>query len=425
MKLKLADLNITELENVAIEYGQPKFRGAQMLRWVGRGAVSFDDMTDLPKSFREEMSENYETGIPAIINKLHSKRDDTVKYVFATFDGNVIEGVQMRYKHGVTACISSQAGCRMGCRFCASKPPGFSRNLSSGEMLGQVVAINRDLRVAAPASAAPANITAVVAAPASAAHTDITSIGAAPGSAAPANITAVVAAPASAAHTDITSVGVAPASAAPANITAVVAAPAANVPGRQISNIVVMGIGEPFDNYSNCLGFIKLLHENPEIGIGYRKVTISTCGVLPGIERLADEGLPIGLSVSLNAPNDEIRNTLMPVNKKYCIDELLDVCSIYTKKTGRRVTFEYAMIDGVNDKDVHAREIAVKLRKILCHVNLIPINRVEGSGFRPSDRTRIDRFEGILRNGGVNVTVRRVLGTDIMAACGQLRLLQK
>ena len=336
MKRVLADLNIAELEAVAIGYGQPKFRGGQLLRWIGRGAVHFEEMTDLPKSFRDEIAVSYETGIPAIVDKVYSKKDGVVKYIFSAQDGNVVEGVLMRYKHGFTACISSQAGCRMGCRFCASKPEGFSRGLSCGEMLGQVLAMNRDL-------------------------------------------------------------------------------------GERIGNVVVMGIGEPFDNYDNCLKFARLLHENPEAGIGYRKVTVSTCGVVPGIYRLAGEGLPIGLSVSLNAPNDEVRDIIMPINRKHRIKELLEACNTYICKTGRRVTFEYAMISGVNDHDAHAREVAAKLKNMLCHVNLIPVNRVEGSGFMPSSRLQISRFEGILQSGGVNATIRRTLGADIGAACGQLR----
>ena len=243
----------------------------------------------------------------------------------------------MKYRHGNTVCVSSQAGCRMGCSFCASKPEGFSRDLSCGEMLGQVTAISRDIS------------------------------------------------------------------------------------SQVVDNIVIMGVGEPFNNYDNCLKFIRLLHDNPEIGISYRKVTISTCGLIPGIERLMVEGAPINLSISLHASNDRVRSALMPINKKYNINKLIEASRLYTKATGRRVTFEYAMISGVNDSEAFASELAAKLAGMLCHVNLIPVNAIEGSPYKPSDRTTIDRFENRLRRSGVNVTVRRALGGDVSGACGQLR----
>jgi len=191
--------------------------------------------------------------------------------------------------------------------------------------------------------------------------------------------------------------------------------------GEKVNNVVVMGVGEPFDNYDSCISFIRLLHENPEASIGYRKVTISTCGLIPGIEKLAAEGLKAGLSVSLHAPDDRTRSSLMPINNRYPVGELLKACDMYAKSSGRRVTFEYAMINGVNDSERQARELALKLRGMLCHVNIIPINAVAGRGHRPPDKEKIARFEGVLRKGGVNATVRRVLGADIDAACGQLR----
>ncbi|MCL2164272.1 MAG: 23S rRNA (adenine(2503)-C(2))-methyltransferase RlmN [Oscillospiraceae bacterium] len=334
-------MNTDELADFVIEHGQPKYRGEQIARWLGRGVVDIDEMTDLPKDFRSKIRDCCETGAPAIIDKFVSGRDGTVKYVFSFSNNCVLEGALLKYKHGNTACISSQAGCRMGCKFCASKPEDYLRNLSCGEMLGQVFAINRDIR----------------------------DIGEA----------------------------------------------------EKVNHVVVMGIGEPFDNYDNCLKFLKLLHDNPETGIGYRKMTVSTCGVVPGIETLADEGLQIGLSVSLHAPDDKTRGTLMPINKKYRVRQLIEACGLYAKKTGRRVTFEYALIDGVNDSEWHAAELVRKLKGMLCHVNLLPVNSIEGFGHKPPERIKIDRFEAILRGGGINATVRRVLGADIKAACGQLR----
>jgi 23S rRNA (adenine2503-C2)-methyltransferase len=242
----------------------------------------------------------------------------------------------MKYRHGYTACVSSQAGCRMGCAFCASAPSAFSRSLSPGEMLGQVAAIGR-------------------------------------------------------------------------------------AEGVAVGHVVVMGIGEPFDNYDGTLKFAALLHEHGKTGVGYRKLTISTCGHLPGILRLAREGLPIGLSVSLHAPNDAVRSALMPINRKYSIDKLIEGCKIYTYATKRRITFEYALIRGVNDSPGAAAELAGRISGMLCHVNLIPVNRTERSRYEPPPAGAVAAFAGALRRGGIETTVRRELGADVMAACGQLR----
>ena len=332
----LADLCRAELEMLALEMGQPAYRGEQLFRWIGRGVTSFEQMTDIPSGFRAQLEAEKKIGLPKIIDIRNSQKDETVKYVLALHDGNLIESVLMKYHHGYSVCVSTQAGCRMGCRFCASKPDGFARNLSAGEMFGQICAVQVQT-------------------------------------------------------------------------------------GKKVGHVVLMGVGEPFDNYDQCLRFIRLLHENSETSIGYRKVTISTSGIVPGILRLADEGLPIGLSVSLHAPNDQIRNRLMPVSKKYSIDKLLEGCKIYTQTGKRRITFEYAMIHEINDQPAHAVELAKRLRGMLCHVNLIPVNSVAGTEFKPSERAAIAEFEGILKKRGIEVTVRRELGSDIDAACGQLR----
>jgi 23S rRNA (adenine2503-C2)-methyltransferase len=332
----LADMDRAELTAWIAAFGQPGFRGGQIFRWIGRGAVSFEEMTDLPRALAADLARRCVTGVPERIARFQSQRDDTVKYAFRTRRGPVVESVLMRYHYGLSVCVSSQDGCRMGCAFCASRPEGFAGNLSPGEMFGQVGAIQRES-------------------------------------------------------------------------------------GRRVGHVVVMGVGEPFDNYDNTLKFIRLLHEHEETNVGYRKVTISTSGVVPGIRRLAESGLPIGLSVSLHAPNDGLRDRLMPVNKKYSIDKLLEGCKIYTGKTKRRVTFEYALIEGVNDSPEHAAELARRLKNMLCHVNLIPVNRTEGTDFRPSPQHSVRRFESLLSGGGVRTTVRRALGADISAACGQLR----
>ena len=353
--IRLADFDLAELEawlmgGGAGEVPIDSYRSRQIFRWLGLGARTFDEMSNLPLELRASLASRSVTGIPEIIAKTRSALDATVKYAMKTADGCVIESVSMEYKHGGSVCVSSQAGCKMGCEFCATKPGNFSRDLSAGEMFGQVVSIIKQNKSPAAANNAKSESG-----------------------------------------------------------------------GRRIGNIVVMGIGEPFDNYDNTLKFIRLLHDHEETKIGYRKITISTCGLPRGISRLTDEGLPIGLAVSLHAANDRVRSALMPVNRSFSIDKLIEACKIYTYKTSRRVTFEYALIKGVNDAPDDALDLLRKIRGMLCHINLIPINKTESSKFMPSPKENIARFETILKNGGVQVTVRRELGTDIMAACGQLR----
>ncbi|MCL2059359.1 MAG: 23S rRNA (adenine(2503)-C(2))-methyltransferase RlmN [Oscillospiraceae bacterium] len=359
--VKLSDFYLCELEAwlsaeqlICQSMGEPgpvsrrKYRGKQLFEWLGMGARSFDEMTNLPLALRSALAARAITGIPEIVAEARSRRDGTVKYAMKTHDDLIIECVLMQYRHGATICVSSQAGCAMGCAFCATKPQSFARGLSPGEMLGQVVlAANRG---------------------------DVNRGGANGGGTA----------------------------------------------GR-IGNVVVMGIGEPFNNYDNTLKFIRLAHGHKGLGIGYRKFTISTCGVLSGILRLAEEGIPVGLAVSLHAPDDATRGALMPVNHSCSIDKLIEGCKIYTCKTGRRVTFEYALMKGVNDAPDDARGLLRIIRGMLCHINLIPMNQTDNTRFVPSSRERVAQFAKILTDGGAAVTVRRELGTDIMAACGQLR----
>jgi len=336
-KINLLDKEIPELEQILENMGEQKYRAKQIFRWFGKGVTEIDEMTDLSKSLREKLKQISYIGSPTCIRKLASKTDGTVKYLFELNDGNTIESVLMKYKYGYSVCISSQVGCKMGCKFCASTQAGFVRNLTAGEMLGQVLYIGKDI-------------------------------------------------------------------------------------GERIGNIVVMGIGEPFDNYDNLMKFFRLVHHPDGLNMGYRHITVSTCGLVPGIERFTGENIPVNLSVSLHAPNDSIRKSIMPVANKYSIDKLISVCKIYTEETKRRVTFEYALISGVNDSKENAEELASRLRGMLCHVNLIPVNTVEGTGLEQSSRKSTEEFKAILERSGIQTTVRRELGADINAACGQLRI---
>lgn len=335
-KVNLLDLSIEDLEKLFAEMGEQKFRAKQVFEWLGRGIKDIDQMTNLSKALREKLKELCYIGKLKIINKYVSAIDGTAKYLFELEDGNVIESVLMEYKHGFSVCVSSQVGCKMGCKFCASTGIGFMRNLSPGEILDQVLSIQEDA-------------------------------------------------------------------------------------GKRIGHIVMMGIGEPLDNYDNVIKFLRLVNHPDGLNIGFRNISLSTSGIIPGIIKLSKEGIPLTLSISLHAPNDEIRNKLMPVNKKYSIDKLLEACNIYTEVTKRRITFEYALISGVNDSDDNALELARKIKGMLCHVNLIPVNTVASVDFRKSGRERIEHFKNLLQRHGIEATVRRELGSDINAACGQLR----
>ena len=334
--IDLKDFLYDELEEFIIGLGEKKFRASQIYKWLHLGVTSFDEMTDISKKFRDKLSEVSYVSTLEIERKLVSKIDGTVKYLFRLPDGNCIESVVMRYHHGLTICISSQVGCRMGCRFCASTIGGLYRSLSSGEILNQVIFAQKDL-------------------------------------------------------------------------------------GERISNIVLMGIGEPLDNYDNVVKFLKNVNNEKGLNIGLRHITLSTCGLVPGIYKLAEENLPITLTISLHAPNDEIRSTIMPINNKYKTDELLKACKEHQKQTGRRLSFEYSLIKGVNDSRENALELASKIKPLGAHINLIPVNNVEERDFKKGSKSEINTFLKCLTDCGVNATIRRELGADISASCGQLR----
>ena len=316
------------------ELGEPAFRAKQAFTWLHRGAVSFEDMTNLSKPLREKLAAQCFITAPVVARKQESRLDGTIKYLWELSDGNCIETVLMQYHHGNTVCISSQVGCRMGCAFCASTIAGKVRDLRPSEMLDQVLFTQLDS-------------------------------------------------------------------------------------GREISNIVLMGIGEPLDNMDNVLRFLELVNHPDGLHIGMRHISLSTCGVVPGIDALAEKQLQLTLSVSLHAPDSETRSRIMPVNRPYDVERLFDACHRYFEKTGRRISFEYAMIDGVNDNDWQADLIAKKLRGMPGHVNLIPLNDVVESPYKPS--RRVAAFQKRLESHGITATVRRSLGGDIDASCGQLR----
>lgn len=332
----LMDMTLEELEQMLSDMGQQKFRAKQIFKWANSGIKAIDDMTNISKQFRQALAQVCKISRIKLVNKLESKIDSTAKYLFELEDGNIIESVLMEYKHGFTACISSQAGCRMGCKFCASTGASFSRNLTAGEMLDQVMTMQEDS-------------------------------------------------------------------------------------GNRIGHVVLMGIGEPLDNYDNVIKFLKIINHPDGLMIGLRNISLSTCGIVPRILQLAQENIPVTLSVSLHSAKDDKRSAMMPINKSFCIDKLISACKIYTKSTKRRITFEYAMISGENDSEQDAKELAGLLKGMLCHVNLIPVNSVQGNGYKKSSRIQIDNFKNIMESRGIETTVRRELGSDIDAACGQLR----
>lgn len=336
-KADLKSMDLEELQLFMADLGEPKFRGKQLFEWIHKKQVSsFDEMTNLSKDLREKLQHNATIGGVEMVRRLISQIDGTRKYLFALENDSVIESVLMKYEYGNTVCISTQAGCRMGCRFCASTLDGVERNLTAGEMLSQVYEIQRDC-------------------------------------------------------------------------------------GERISGVVLMGSGEPLDNYENVVQFIRLINHPDGQNMGQRHITLSTCGLIEKMYRLEEEHFQITLAVSLHAPNDDIRKEIMPVAKANPMDRLLRACLDYTEKTKRRITFEYAMMRGVNDSDDCARELAGKLRNILCHVNLIPVNDVKERDYIKSSSDRVKRFAAILQENGVETTIRRKLGSDIDAACGQLR----
>lgn len=334
--IEYRNCTLEELQKIIVDLGEPKFRAKQVFKWIHKGVESFDLMTDLSKNIRLKLEDSGIIKNMEIVNKQVSKIDGTVKYLLKLLDGNLIECVVMKYSYGNSICISTQAGCSMGCKFCASTIGGKKRDLTAGEMLGQILTAQNDL-------------------------------------------------------------------------------------GEKISNVVLMGTGEPLDNLDNVIKFLNLLREPDGINIGMRHITISTCGLVPEIHKLADLNYQITLAISLHAPNDEVRKTIMPIAYKYSFLELLDACKYYINKTGRRITFEYTLIDGVNDKIEHAKELANKLKGMLCHVNLIPVNAVTERNLKRSTQEKILEFKKVLDKNGIDTTIRRELGSDIDAACGQLR----
>ncbi len=336
MMIDLRSLTFEELSEYIISLNEPKFRAKQIFSWLSKGVEDFDGMTNISKATKEKMAKSSYISRLRIKEKYVSKLDKTTKYLFELDDGNCVESVVMYYKHGISICISSQVGCRMGCKFCASTIGGLYRSLTAGEILNQVIFAQKDI-------------------------------------------------------------------------------------GERISNIVMMGIGEPLDNYDNVIKFLHNVNHPDGLNIGYRHISLSTCGLVDNIYRLAEEKLPITLSVSLHAPNDNIRNSIMPVNKKYNVEKLIKACKDYINTTTRRISFEYSLISGVNDSEDDAKELASLLKGMLCHVNLIPVNHVEESGFNKGTNAQIEAFMNKLISLGINTTVRRELGSDISASCGQLR----
>ena len=340
-RINLKDLQLNEMEKLLQDLGEPKFRAKQIFAWLYKGVDSFEEMTNVPASLKQKLAEaGADLGILKPLKVQISKYDGTRKYLFELRDGNCIESVFMKYKYGNTICVSSQAGCRMGCKFCASTIGGLSRNLTPGEILEQLLAAERDT-------------------------------------------------------------------------------------GEPINHIVVMGTGEPFDNYENISKFIKIINDKNGRNLGMRNITVSTCGLAPMIEKFGNDFPQVNLAISLHAPNNDIRNSMMPVNKSYPIEVLIETCRKYAEKTSRRVTFEYTLVKGVNDTREHALELAALLRGMLCHVNLIPLNKVEETGLDTSDNKTAQEFQKTLENKGIPATIRRELGDDIDGACGQLRLERK
>ncbi|WP_394870892.1 23S rRNA (adenine(2503)-C(2))-methyltransferase RlmN [Clostridium butyricum] len=332
----LLDYTLDELKVWMSENGESAFRGKQILSWIYKGVMDFKGMKNIPKSLINKLEENFTINMPEIVEVYKSELDGTEKFLLGFPDGNLIESVLMRYKHGNSICISTQVGCRMGCKFCASTIEGRVRNLTTGEILSEVIAVQ-------------------------------------------------------------------------------------NYIGERISNIVLMGSGEPLDNYDNVVKFLEIVSADYGLNIGQRHITLSTCGIVPKIYELADKELSITLAISLHAFSDEKRKEIMPIANKYTISELLEACRYYLNKTKRRITFEYALVKDVNDGMEDAKALGKLLSGMLCHVNLIPVNEIKENSFKRSSKNAIDDFSEILRNNGIEVTTRREMGSDINAACGQLR----
>jgi 23S rRNA (adenine2503-C2)-methyltransferase len=333
----ILDFTLEELQNWMKENNESAFRAKQVISWIYKNQWDFKLMKNIPKFLVDKLYENFYIGIPNIEEEFTSKVDGTKKLLLSFKDGNLIESVIMKYKHGNSICISTQVGCRMGCRFCASTIGGRVRNLTSGEILSQILVAQKLI-------------------------------------------------------------------------------------GERISNVVLMGSGEPLDNYDNVLKFLELANAEYGLNIGQRHITLSTCGIVPNIYDLADRNLSITLAISLHAFSDEKRREIMPIANKYSIKEILDSCRYYIEKTNRRITFEYSLVKDVNDSIEDAKSLGNLLKGFLCHVNLIPVNEVKENSFKRSSEETISIFEKTLKKLGIEVTVRREMGSDINAACGQLRI---
>jgi 23S rRNA (adenine2503-C2)-methyltransferase len=336
-QIDIKSLNIEELTSELKEMGLPVFRAKQIYEWLHIKLVtSFEEMTNLSKDLRQKLQEHFWIAALSVVDSLHSASDGTIKYLFRLRDDRVIESVLMKYHHGNSVCISSQVGCRMGCKFCASTIGGKERDLTASEMLDQIYRIQA-------------------------------------------------------------------------------------LTGERVSNIVVMGTGEPLDNYKQLVKFLKMITDAGGLNISARNITVSTCGIPDKIRAFGDEGLQVTLALSLHAPNNEIRKTMMPVAVKYELSEVLDAFRSYYDKTGRRLTFEYSLVDGVNDEEEHAVELSKLVKGLNCHINLIPVNPIKERDYRKSENKKIQKFKNILEKNRINVTIRREMGADIDAACGQLR----
>ncbi len=335
-RICLSDLPLPRLTEYMKELGQPAFRAKQIFSWIHRKLVTdFSAMTDQPKALLQTFAENCTLAAPTIRRRQQSK-DCTVKYLLELADGNCIETVLMRYHYGNTVCVSTQVGCAMGCRFCASTQAGRVRDLTPGEIAAEIYTAQKDT-------------------------------------------------------------------------------------GERVSHVVLMGIGEPLHNFDNVMDFLTLITCPEGLNIGMRNISLSTCGLVPKIDALAERKLQLTLSVSLHAPDNTVRSSMMPINDAYPLEKLIPACRRYQKTTGRRISFEYSMVRGVNDSPEMARKLAELIRGMGAHVNLIPINPVDGSPYSATDARNVQRFRQMLEDLGVNATVRRRLGADISAACGQLR----
>lgn len=336
-KKDIASYSFEELQEEMLAIGEKGFRSRQIYSWIHEKLVDdFEEMTNLPKTLRQKLESAYEIRRVEMEKRQISKIDGTNKFLFCLKDGNMVESVLMKYKHGNSVCISSQVGCRMGCCFCASTLDGLERNLTPSEMLRQVYQIQK-------------------------------------------------------------------------------------ITGERVSNIVIMGTGEPLDNYDNFLKFIHMVSDEHGLNISQRNITASTCGIVPNIRRLAEEKLQITLALSLHGSNQEKRRSLMPVANKYELHEVLEACDYYFEKTGRRITFEYSLVHGVNDTPEDAKELMGILKDRNCHLNLIPVNPIKERNYEKPDKKSAENFKNKLEKNGINVTIRREMGSDIDGACGQLR----